>query len=368
MHRNKAGKFDLLVWAYVFAFIPFFASCQKVESQVARPSTLQSDAPFPIGFAISTKNVKNNELYRQTVINHSGSITGENVMKPSVINAVKGTYKFEEADYLIDFARSQNKRVHGHTFVWYIHTAPEWMKQIKDSTELENTLKNYIQTVGSHFKGKVASWDVVNEAFDNTSGAVRTESVDTKGQTLLNLGGIIGKDYVARMFQYARQADPEALLFYNEYGQESNPKKLEAVLKMVTDFKKRSIPINGLGLQMHISINTPDAGIENAIQKSADTGLMIHISELDISMNTGKAKDFVPTQEMLHKQYQKYWFVVSTYKRIVPVKQQFGITMWGVGDATSWIPGFCNCTDFPLLFDEKYAPKHAYEGFVEGLK
>ena len=357
-----------MILGNVLSLFLLFVSCQKVESQVSQSMTLQKLSPFPIGFAITPNAVKNNQPYRQIVVDHGGSITAENVMKPSQIIPQKGTYNFEQADYLTDFAKNQSKRLHGHALVWYIDTAPTWMKQIKDSTELENVLRNYIQTVGSHFKGKVASWDVVNEAFDNATGAVRTESVDTKGKTLLNLGGVIGKDYVARMFQYARSADPDALLFYNEYGQETNIKKLDAVLKMVADFKKRSIPIDGLGLQMHITINTPDAGIENAIQKSADTGLMVHISELDISMNTAKVKDFMPSQAELAKQYQKYWFVVNTYKRIVPVKQQFGITMWGVGDANSWIPGFCSCTDFPLLFDEKYAPKHAFDGFVEGLK
>lgn len=330
--------------------------------------SLQQQSTFPIGFAIDPNLTKNDARYRQTIIEQASSITVANYMKPSRISPQKGVFNFEKADELIAFAHSENKRVHGHALVWYINTSPDWLKQIKDSTELENTLKNYIQTVGSHFKGNVASWDVVNEAFDNKNGAIRTEIQDKKGQSVLNLGGILGKDYVARMFQYAHQADPNALLFYNEYGQETTPKKLEAVLAMVTDFKRRSIPIAGLGLQMHINIDTPNAGIENALQKSAETGLLIHISELDIGMNGGKKKDFVVTQELLDKQQQKYKFVVSAYKRLVPAKQQFGITMWGVGDADSWIPGFCNCTDFPLLFDQNYANKPIYQGFLEGLK
>ncbi|WP_159475020.1 endo-1,4-beta-xylanase [Dyadobacter sp. 3J3] len=342
--------------------------CELAASQSSQISMLKNKAPFPVGFAIDPAMVKNNALYRQTIIEQVASLTVANYMKPSRISPQKGVFNFEQADYLIDFAKQQNKRVHGHTLVWYINTAPEWMKAIKDSTELENVLKNYIATVGNHFKGKVASWDVVNEAFNNQDGAVRTEVQDNKGKTVLNLGGILGKDYVARMFQYTHQADPGALLFYNEYGQEGNPKKLESVLNMVADFKKRKIPIHGLGLQMHISISTSDAGIENALQKSADTGLMIHISELDIAINATKKPDFKATPELIEKQKEKYKFVVAAYKRIVPVKQQFGITMWGVGDADSWIPGFCSCSDFPLLFDEKYKPKISYEGFAEGLK
>ena len=368
MHHFRKIISLLLISGKTFALLIIFIACEKVESQEAKPVTLQNNASFPIGFAVDPTAMKDNVPYQKTVLDQAGSITAENVMKPSRINAQKGVFNFEKADYLIDVAKAQGKRVHGHTFVWYTNTAPTWMKQIKDSTELEAALKNYIQTVGTHFKGKVASWDVVNEAFDNATGEIRMASTDEKGQTLLNLGGVIGKDYVARMFRYAHQADPDALLFYNEYGQETNTKKLDAVLKMVADFKKRSVPVHGLGLQMHININTPNAGIENAIKKYADTGLLVHISELDIAMNPTRTKDLAVTAEILDKQLQKYKFVVAAYKRIVPAKQQFGITMWGVGDANSWIPGFCSCTDFPLLFDSQYKPKPAYDGFIEGLK
>ena len=366
-HLEKIASF-LQTSSKTVVFMTTLIACEKTGSQVAQPLTLQNSASFPIGFAVDHTAMKNNTLYQKTVLDQAGSITAENVMKPSQINAQKGIFSFEKADYLIDVAKAQGKRIHGHTFVWYTNTAPTWMKQIKDSTELETALKNYIQTVGMHFKGKVASWDVVNEAFDNATGEIRMASTDEKGQTLLNLGGVIGKDYVARMFQYAHQADPEALLFYNEYGQETNTKKLDAVLKMVADFKKRSVPVHGLGLQMHISINTPNAGIENAIQKYADTGLLVHISELDIAINPARTKDLAITAELLDKQLQKYKFVVAAYKRIVPAKQQFGITMWGVSDANSWIPGFCSCTDFPLLFDGQYKAKPAYDGFIGGLK
>ncbi|MCF0069709.1 endo-1,4-beta-xylanase [Dyadobacter sp. CY261] len=344
------------------------AAFMQVNAQQAPSVTLKEAAAFPVGFAIDPVRVKNSEPFRRTVLEQADGITATNCMKPSRIARQKGVYDFDQADQLIDFAIANGKRVHGHTFVWYIDSAPGWMKQIRDSTELENALKNYIQAVGTHFKGKVASWDVVNEAFDNKTGAVRQDSVDQDGKTLLNVGGILGKDYVARMFQYAHQADPGALLFYNEYDQEKNAGKLNAVLGMVADFKKRGIPIHGLGLQMHINVNTPDAGIENALKKLAETGLLIHISELDISMNTARTKPFQPTAEQLEKQYRKYKFVADAYKRLVPEKQQFGITTWGIGDADSWIPGFCKCEDYPLPFDKEYRAKKAFAGFAEGLQ
>ncbi|RIV18655.1 endo-1,4-beta-xylanase [Fibrisoma montanum] len=335
--------------------------------QTVPPTTLAEASPFPVGFAINPSPMQNNARYRQTVTQEASSITADLAMKPSRISPQKGVFNFEGADYLVDFARSQKKRVHGHTLVWYINTSPEWLKQLRDSTELETTLREYIQTVGTHFKGKVASWDVVNEAFDNNQGAIRRDSVDKSGRTLFNVGKILGNDYVARMFQYAHKADPGARLFYNDYGQETIPAKLNAIVAMATDFQQRGIPIHGLGLQMHISIDTPDAGIETAIRKLADTGLLIHISELDVAMNPGKKKDFIATPALIEQQYQKYKFVVSTYKKVVPVSQQFGITFWGVDDGTSWIPGHCQCTDYALPFDAQFARKRAYQGFLDGL-
>lgn len=331
------------------------------------PQTLAEASPFPIGFAVNPAKIQNSVPYRQTVSQEANSITADVAMKPSRISPQKGVYNFEVADQLIEFARAQKKRLHGHTLVWYIDTSPNWLKQIRDSTELETTLQTYIQTVGNHFKGKVASWDVVNEAVDN-QGFIRKDSLNTVGKTVFNVGKILGNDYVARMFQYAHQADPNAKLFYNDYGQETRLAKLDAIVKMASDFKRRGIPIDGLGLQMHISIDTPDAGIENAIRKSAETGLLIHISELDIALNPGKKKDFVATPELLEKQYQKYKFVVSTYKKLVPARQQFGITLWGVDDGTSWIPGFCQCNDAALPFDANFGKKRAYQGFLDGLK
>lgn len=330
--------------------------------------TLQKAATFPVGFAVDPNRVKNNTPYRQLLTNEVGSLTPANVMKPSRISPQQGVYNFTDADYLIDFARAHKKRVHAHTMVWYINTSPEWLKQIRDSTELETTLQTYIQTVGAHFRGKVSSWDVVNEAFDNDQGRIRKDSLDKSEKPLFNVGKTLGDDYVARMFQYAHKADPTAKLFYNDYGQENRPNKLAAIVAMATNFKRRGIPISGLGLQMHISIDTPDAGIENALRQLAETGLLIHISELDIAINPGKKKVFVATPDLLEKQYQKYKFVVGTYRKVVPAPQQYGITMWGESDADSWIPGFCQCTDFALLFDTNYAKKRAYQGFLDGLK
>ena len=330
--------------------------------------TLQSQAPFKVGFAIDPDRFRKDPRYAGVITREAGSITAANYMKPSRISPQPGKYDFEKADYLAEVARTRGMRLHGHALVWFIDTSPDWLKQIRDSTTLETTLRAYIQTVGTHFRGKVASWDVVNEAVeDNETGAIRTQATSPDGRSYLNLGGILGTDYVARMFMYAHAADPDALLFYNDYRQERFPKKLEAILNMVQDFKRRNIPIHGLGLQMHINIDTPNEAIENALRKTAATGLLIHISELDVAMNPKKVTPFVPTADALARQAAKYRFVVEAYRRLVPPNQQYGITMWNVGDGDSWIPGHCKCPDFPLLFDTDYTKKPAYQAFSDGL-
>ena len=137
---------------------------------------------------------------------------------------------------------------------------------------------------------------------------------------------------------------------------------------MVEDFKQRKIPISGLGIQMHINIDTKEKGITNAIKQLAATGLLIHISELDIAVNTKKDKDFVFTDSLKAVQSKKYAFVVEQYKKLVPKKQQYGITFWNVGDADSWLITWKKVIDYPLLFDTNYQRKECYEAFAKELK
>ena len=177
----------------------------------------------------------------------------------------------------------------------------------------------------------------------------------------------MGPDYTARAFQYAHEADPNALLFYNDNKQETNEKKLNAIINMVNDFKRRNIPIDGLGVQMHININTPNEGIENALKRLAQTGLKIHLSELDIRINP--KNDFsIDSASALKAQADKFYFVAHAYSTIVPKSQQYGITFWNVTDKDSWITTSKHVLDSPLLFDKNYNAKAALKSFSDGLK
>ena len=352
-------EFKVLIFVF-FALIR--SNCKKnywgeiIPPTTGVDTTLFKVMPFPMGAALNVNLLRNNTKYNAVATKEYNSITAENVMKFSGLHPAQNTYNWTDADYLVDFAKSNGKRVHGHTLIWH-NSQPAWVTNfVGDSLAWENLLKTHIQTVMTHFKGKVTSWDVVNEAFDD-NGVLRTSIWRQK----------LGDDYVARCFKYAFEADPSALLFYNDYGQENNVAKRNAIIAMVSSFKNRGIPIHGLGLQFHISYTQSDANMTAVINSAVATGLKVHISELDVKVNTGKSQTFVFTTALEEQQAAKYKSVIKVYNTI-PLNQQFGITIWNVGDGDSWIPNFQGTPDFPLPFDINYKRKLAYKGIIDGVK
>lgn len=317
---------------------------------------LYAHAGFPVGASINIDLLKNNAVYTALVAKEFNSVTAENVMKMDAIQPTQGNFTFGQADYLVSFAQQHGIRVHGHALVWY-QAVPGWVTNFKgDSSAWENMLKTHIQTEVAHFKGKVVSWDVVNEAIDE-DGTLRNNL------WLQHLG----PDYIARSFQYARQADPNALLFYNDYGHEYSSVKRAAIISLVTGMKNRGIPVDGFGMQMHTNTNVSDNAISAAITAVANTGLKVHISELDISVNPNNDQNMTFTAAIASAQSLKYQSVVKAYNAL-PAAQKFGITTWDVGDADSWIPPYYHRPDWPLPFDASYKRKAAWQGIVNGLK
>ncbi|GAB2816365.1 endo-1,4-beta-xylanase [Ferruginibacter profundus] len=311
---------------------------------------------FPVGASVNITLMKNNLKYNGIVTKEYNSVTAENAMKFAALHPAQNTFNWTDADYLVNFAQTNNKRVHGHTLVWYT-SLPSWVTGFSgDSAAWENLLKTHIQTVMAHFKGKVASWDVVNEDFEDT-GIPRNSIWRQK----------LGNDYVARCFQYAHEADSAALLFYNDYGHEYSAAKRTAIIAMVNNLKSRGIPIDGIGMQFHTTVGQSDANIAAAINTAASTGLKVHISELDIRLNAALSQSLTYTGTLGQQQAARYKFIVQTFKAI-PANQQFGITTWNVTDADSWIPSWQGAPDWPLPFDANYLRKPAYKAIIEGAK
>lgn len=312
--------------------------------------------PFPVGASLNVNLMKTNSKYNGVVTKEYNSITAENAMKFGALHPSANTFSWTDADYLVNYAVANNKRIHGHTLNWYT-SLPAWVTNfVGDSTAWENLLKTHIQTVVSHFKGKVVSWDVVNEDFEDT-GVPRNSIWRQK----------LGNDYVARCFQYAHEADSSAILFYNDYGHEYSTAKRTAIYNMVMALKNRGIPIHGIGMQFHTTHTQSDANIRDAINVAASTGLKVHISELDIRLNNNSVPGLTYTASLGQQQAARYKFIVQTYNAI-PAAQKFGITTWNVGDLDSWIPGWQGAPDWPLPFDRNYLRKPAYAAMIEGAR
>jgi endo-1,4-beta-xylanase len=219
----------------------------------------------------------------------------------------------------------------------------------------------------TRYKGKVTGWDVANEVVADGTGELRTSVNSPAGTDIFYWADHLGRNYIDSVFRWANAADPDAKLFINDYNLESDNRKLDSVIKIVNDLKNTGIPIHGIGTQMHISINTSDVGIDNMFQKLAATGLLINVSELDIRINPGNTPGFTATSALLDQQAQKYKYVAQSYFQYVPAAQRFGITVWNLTDADSWIV-LSGKQDFPTLFNSSYGKKSAYTGFLQGLK
>jgi endo-1,4-beta-xylanase len=317
---------------------------------------LKDVLPFPIGAAVKVKLLRNNAVYRKLIVQQFNSITAENAMKFNSLHPEPSVFKWADADYIVAFAKENNIRVHGHTLIWSKFN-PKWVTEFQGSRQdWAALLRTHIQTIVSHFQGKVASWDVVNEAFEDNG--------DYKSCIWLEK---LGPSYIELAFRYARECDPNAVLFYNDYGHEFGGKKLQAILTMARDFKRRGVPISGLGLQMHTVVRMDNAKIAKTLKAVAATGLKIHISELEVSVRYQKPKSFVLDDYLAFQQAEKYSAIFDAYNSI-PKWQQFGITTWNVADADSFRNAKTKNHDFPLLFDMNYKPKAAYDVLMKKMR
>jgi endo-1,4-beta-xylanase len=234
--------------------------------------------------------------------------------------------------------------------------------------KLDVALNDYITKMVTHFKGKVKAWDVVNELFDN-GGNIRNNANtpnSNKANDFFVWSGYLGRDLGLKAFNYAKAADPAALLFINDYGLESSIAKLDSLIKYVAELKGKGAKVDGIGTQMHINATTNFAGIDAMMQKLGATGLRIRISELDVRVNPDLRGGYILTPFEAFGQQEMYKYVIQSYLKYIPAAQRYGITVWGLTDNTSWL--YNNGKDFPLLFNENFSKKPAYGGVVSALK
>ncbi|MFZ3340726.1 MAG: endo-1,4-beta-xylanase [Terriglobales bacterium] len=301
--------------------------------------------------------------YAATLAREFNMLEPEDALKWEVLRPDPRAFDFRQADQLVDFALRYNMKVRGHTLVWHQQN-PAWLTAGHFTPgQLSKLLETHIKTVVGHYRGKIFAWDVANEAFDegNRSGQLRsTIWYDRPG---IGYAGQ-GSAYLAQCFRWAREADPEALLFYNEAEAEEINRKSDAVYAMIREFKRQGVPIDGVGLQMHLGSTLPNiVSISANIARFAALGVQVHITEMDVSLpidpNGNASIADLQTQADIYRQVAE---------ACLSRPGCTAIQTWGFTDKYSWIGSHSKQTrGAALLFDRDYRPKPAYEALRQAF-
>ncbi|WP_394992803.1 endo-1,4-beta-xylanase [Emticicia sp.] len=322
---------------------------------------------FPVGVAVTPRMMDVGDE-SNLILQQFNSITAENAMKMGPIHPEESRYNFAPADKIVDFAQKNGLKIRGHNLCWHNQT-PNWFftKDGRDVTkdELLARLKQHITEVVGRYKDEIYVWDVVNEAVPDGGTDIYRKS---------KFYDIIGEEYIAKAFEYAHEADPKALLFYNDYNTENKVKR-EKIYQLLKNLKEKGVPIHGVGLQGHWSIYEPSAAdLDESITKFASLGLQIQITELDVSVHAKEhaRRDHRPSDdvsifgnEVEQKQIEHYKMLFEVFRK--HKDKITSITFWNLSDKSTWLDNFPvpNRKDYPLLFDQNLKPKKAFSEVVK---
>ncbi|NEO26553.1 MAG: endo-1,4-beta-xylanase [Kamptonema sp. SIO4C4] len=318
---------------------------QEREAVSHSPLSLRSYAQsrnFYLGAAAKTSGLSQDEQYGDYLAREFNLLTAEWEMKFRQLQPERDRFNFTAADQLIHFAIANDMAVRGHVLVW--HSAlPKWLTE-GDWTREEAMaiLETHIKTVVGRYRGQIAAWDVVNEAI-TADGELRDSFWLRE----------IGPDYIELAFRWAKEADPNALLFYNDFGNEGLGRKADAIYQFVQDWQAKDIPIDGVGLQMHVAANSPpnpDHVAQN-MQRFAALGLAVHITEMDVRLKQPVATQDYQTQAEIYQAMLRTCLQADNCNTFIT---------WGFSDRHSWIPSYFEGWGEALLFTRDYAAKPAY--------
>ncbi|MFA7090195.1 MAG: endo-1,4-beta-xylanase [Bacteroidales bacterium] len=345
-------------------------SCCQTR-QEAQPSLKEAlSGKFLIGTAMNAAQINETDTASVRVIKeHFNAIVAENCMKSMWLQPQEGVFDFTLADKLVEFGERNSMFMSGHVLIWHSQ-APAWFftdsqgQNVTREVMIER-MKTHIQTVMEHYKGRVKEWEVVNEAIMDDGTYRKTKFYE-----------IIGEDYVQLAFQFAREADPDAELYYNDYSM-ALPGRRESVVAMVKKLQEAGLRIDGIGMQTHVGMDYPDlAEYEKSLEAFAALGVKVMITEMDITLlpfpDQSAGADVNVSYEyqqkmnpyaqglpdsvnvLFEKRYFDFFSIFLKHKDVIS-----RVTLWGVSDRLSWrnnwpIPGR---TDYPLLFDRQNNPK-----------
>lgn len=292
--------------------------------------------------------------YRQVLAAEFSSLTGENQMKWEWLQPEPGEFDFAAADAIVDFALDHDQQVRGHTLLWH-NQNPAWITEENLSPDqLREALRHHIHTVVGRYAGRIHHWDVVNEIIDD-DGQLRTQENPWLA--------VLGREIVADAFIWAHEADPDALLFGNDFDVEAIGPKSDAWYELLRDLRAEGVPVHGFGVQGHLDLSRPypeDFGAN--LRRFADLGLRTAITELDIRGPVGDDGTF--STEHQERQVDWYRRVLRTALATPDLET---VTLWGVLDEQSWVPGWFPGTGQALLMHRDYEPKPAYHAVHEVL-
>jgi endo-1,4-beta-xylanase len=309
--------------------------------------------------------------YASTLAREFNMLEPEDALKWEVVHPEMQRFDFSQADQVVDFAARHGMRVRGHTLVWHRQN-PKWLTEGNyTSGELAEILEKHIKTVVGHYRGRIFAWDVVNEAFDELHPGQLRSTIwrDQPGIGLAGNGRASTYEqtysYIERCFRWAHEADPQALLFYNEAEAEALNPKSDAIYAMVRDFRLRGVPIDGIGFQMHISnLRVDVASISANIKRFTALGVQVHITEMDVALPVNASGD--ARSEDLQLQADIYREIASA---CLSHPGCSAIQTWGFTDKYSWIGSHSKqAQGAALLFDRNYRAKPAYAALREALR
>ncbi|MFI5797759.1 non-reducing end alpha-L-arabinofuranosidase family hydrolase [Streptomyces sp. NPDC051677] len=332
--RRRASVLSLLAVATLVT--PVAATAAPDASDAVRASTLGAQAAQSgryFGTAVAAGRLGDG-TYTGILDREFNSVTPENEMKWDTTEPSRGSFNFGPADQIVNRATAHGQRMRGHTLVWHSQL-PGWVNSIRDANTLRSVMNNHITTVANHYKGRIHSWDVVNEAFaDGGSGQHRSSVFQN----------LLGDGFIEQAFRTARSADPAAKLCYNDYSIEDwNSAKTQGVYRMVRDFKTRGVPIDCVGFQSHFGAGGPPGSFQTTLSNFAALGVDVQITELDIAQSPATA-------------------YANTVRACLNVARCNGITVWGIRDSDSWRSG-----ENPLLFDRNGNKKAAYRSALTAM-
>jgi endo-1,4-beta-xylanase len=341
-------------------------------SSVAPPaptvtSELKDASDFPVGIEAFI-DIFDGPVPRQRVLAAFDRYTAANFYWSSIA-PTSSAFDFRVADKAVAFATANGLTLHGHPLVYFqAGSIPAHLASFAGTkAEFEATVERHITTIVSRYRGRVQSWDVVNEMLGTVSGREFYNPVMER----FYRSDAEYEQFIALCFRWAHAADPDAKLFYNEALLElPDARRLNAVIGMAQRLRTAGVPIHGIGTQMHVDIYWPMTDIGRTLAALAATGLLVHVSELDVSVNasytTNASYNYTSlSTELAARQRDTYAAIARAYRASVPAGQRWGITMWDLLDHTSWLNQYRK--EWPCLFDESANKKLAYFGMAAGL-